>query len=107
VLLIDWRKKVENLNEAVGASKSKCRLFTSNEFLIGLGIIIGAAEFAKRGSDLFAVKDQAGEEEEDEVWASLCYEPHFEKFIPYSRWKDFRHFFPEKFADEVKNIVCS
>ena len=65
LLFKDWRKKVEKLNEAVVASKCKCRLFTPKEFLVGLGIIIGAAEFVKRGSDLFAVKDQGGEEDQD------------------------------------------
>lgn len=102
LLFKDWRTKVDKLNEAVLASKCKCRLFTPKEFLVGIGIIIGAAEFAKRGSDLFAVKDQAGEEEEDEVWASLCHEPHFEQYMAFSRWKDFRRFFPEVFADAEK-----
>ena len=105
MLFKDWRKKVEKLNEAVVASKCKCRLFTPKEFLVGLGIIIGVAEFAKRGSDLFAVKDQVGEEDEDDVWASLCHELHFEKFMPFSRWKDFRRFFPEIFVDDEKKIL--
>ncbi len=102
MLFKDWRKKVEKLNEAVVASKCKCRLFTPKEFLVGLGIIIGVAEFAKRGSDLFAVKDQGGEEDEGDVWALLCHEPHIEKFMPFSRWKDFRRFFPEIFVDDEK-----
>jgi hypothetical protein len=105
LLFKDWRMKVDKLNEAVLASKCKCRLFTPKEFLVGIGIIIGAAEFAKRGSDLFAVKDQAGEEEDDEVWASLCHELHFEQYMAFSRWKDFRRFFPEVFADAEKKAL--
>jgi hypothetical protein len=86
LLFKDWRKKVEKLNEAVVVSKCKCRLFPPREFLIGSGNIIGAAKFAKRGTYLFAVKDQGGEEEEDEVWASFCPEPHFQQYMLFSRY---------------------
>jgi hypothetical protein len=34
---------------SVVAAKAKCRLFTSKEFLTGLELIIGAAEFARMG----------------------------------------------------------
>jgi hypothetical protein len=37
----DWREKVEKLNNTVVASKAKCWLFTSKEFLTGLAITIG------------------------------------------------------------------
>jgi hypothetical protein len=96
-----WKQKVEKLNAAVAASKIKCKPFTESEFLTGLGILIGAAEFAKRGSELFSVKDQV--EEEEEIWTSLCADPHFEMFMPFGRWKEFRRFFPEIFANyEIK-----
>jgi hypothetical protein len=104
LLFKDWRKKVEKLNVAVATSKAKCRPFTEKEFLTGLAILIGAAEFAKRGSDLFSVKDQFMEEgdDDDEKWPSLCPEPHFEKYMSFGRWKDFRRYFPEIFADETR-----
>ncbi len=51
------------MNPAILASKAKTRQFTESEFLTGLGILIGAAEFAQRGCDLFSVKD-SGEEDE-------------------------------------------
>jgi len=101
----DWREKLEKLNKAVLASKSKCRLFTSKEFLTGLAIIIGAAEFARRGCDLFSVKDQLVDDDDDDdndAWPSLCQDPHFEQYMPFSRWKDLRRFFPEIFVDEGK-----
>ena len=104
LLFKDWRTKVEKMNAAVAASKIKCKPFTEKDFLTGLAILIGAAEFAKRGSDLFSAKDQLMEEgeEEDENWASLCPDPHFEKFMPFGRWKEFRRFFPDVFADETR-----
>ncbi len=100
-----WTEKLEKLNNAVVASKAKCRLFTSKEFLTGLAIIIGAAEFARRGSDLFGVKDQLVDDDDDgdyDVWPSLCQDPHFEQFMHFTRWKDLRRVFPEIFADEAK-----
>jgi hypothetical protein len=48
LLFKDWRKKVEKLNVAVTASKAKCRPLMEKEFLTGLAILIGAAEFAKK-----------------------------------------------------------
>jgi hypothetical protein len=104
LLFKDWKEKVAKMNEAVASTKVKCRAFTEKEFLTGLGILIGAAEFAKRGSDLFSVKDQqeGDDDEENEVWQSLCAEPHFERFMPFGRWKEFRRFFPEIFVDNNK-----
>jgi hypothetical protein len=66
-------------------------LFSQKEFLVGLAVLIGAAEFAQRGCDLFSVKDQLTEdgEEENEAWKSLCAEPHFERFMSFGRWKEF------------------
>ena len=99
----NYEEKVEKMNEAISATKVKCRPFTQKKLLIGLAILIGAAEFAKRGSDLFSVKDQmVDEEEESEVWTSLCSEPHFERFMAFGRWKEFRRFFPDVFADNDK-----
>ena len=89
------------MNEAVVDSKTKCRQFSPSEFLMGLGILIGAAEFAQRGCDLFSVKDQGGEMEQ-ELWPSICPEPHFEAYMSFYRWKEFRHFFPSVFADKTK-----
>ncbi len=107
LLFKNWAEKVKKMNAAISASSAKCRLFTKKEFLTGLGIMIGAAEFAKRGSDLFYVKDQVvlDEEEEEENWASLCPDPHFEKYMPFGRWKEFRKFFPEIFADAERKEV--
>jgi hypothetical protein len=52
MLFKDWRKEIDKMNVEVAASKAKCRPFTEKKFLTGLAILIGAAEFAKRGSDL-------------------------------------------------------
>ncbi len=51
LLFKDWKEIVVKMNEEVVASKAKCKLFSQKEFLIGLAILIGAAEFAQRGCD--------------------------------------------------------
>jgi hypothetical protein len=51
--------------------------------MTGLAILIEVAEFDKRGSDLFSVKDQFMEEGDDdnEKWPFLCPEPHLERKV--------------------------
>jgi hypothetical protein len=70
---------VKKMNEAMLASKAKTQQFSEAEFLTGLAILIGAAGFAQRGCDLFSQNNN--NDEEEEMWASLCAEPHFEKFM--------------------------
>ncbi len=48
---------------------------------------------------MFSVKDSG---QEEEVWASLCAEPHFKKILSFYRWKEFCHFFPAIFADDTR-----
>jgi hypothetical protein len=98
LLFKNWKQKVEMMNAAIEAAEVKCRPFSEREFLIGLAILIGAAEFAKRGSDLFSVRDK-DEEDEGEIWASLCPESHFEKYMAFGQWKELSRFFPEAFVD--------
>jgi len=102
LLFKDWRKRVEEMNVAVVGSKAKCRAFTDKKFLTGLAILIGAAEFAKR--EFFSIKDQFVEEgdDDDKKWPSLCPKLHFEKFMSFGQWKDFRRYFPEIAADETR-----
>jgi hypothetical protein len=96
---LDWRSKVEKMNSAILASKAKTQQFTESEFLTGLGILNGAAEFAQRGCDLFSVKDSG---EEDEKWPTLCGEPDFKKYMSFYRWKEFKRFFPAIYKDESR-----
>ncbi len=42
----DWKAKVRLMNEDVQALLSKTKQFSEGEFLIGLGILVRAAEFA-------------------------------------------------------------
>jgi hypothetical protein len=55
---------------------------------------IAAAEFSQTGKDLFSKGDQKGDYE-TENWTLLVQHPRFEQYISYSRFKEFRRFFPE------------
>ena len=67
------------MSKAFASSKVKCRAFTEREFLTSLGILIGAAEFAAVGSDLFHAKDQLEGVDDNDVWQSFCAEPYFKR----------------------------
>ena len=96
---LDWKSKVDKMNREVEASKAKCKKFSYEEFLIGLGLIIGAAEFSQKGVDLFGTKSL---EDDDIDWPSISPSPQFEQFMAFSRFKDFRRFLPSIYADESK-----
>ena len=103
LMFLDWKDMVNKMNDAVAASKTKCKKFSNEEFLVGLGIIIGAAEFSQKGVDLFSVKNIDDDDEDDlQQWPSICPSPQFQQYMAFSRFKDFRRFLPLIFADESK-----
>jgi hypothetical protein len=52
---LDWKEKVDAINEKIIASRRKIKKFDYEEFLVGLGSLIGAAEFLQHGNQLFNV----------------------------------------------------
>jgi hypothetical protein len=86
------------------ATKKKVRLFTEVEFLTGLGLLIGAAEFGCRGVNLWREGDQSTSGEE-EYWDSMVAHPQFDNNMKFYRFKDFRHFLPLVFhSAELKEL---
>ena len=81
LMFMDWRNKVDKMNQWVDDEKCKCRKFTKEEFLIGLALIIGAAEFSQKGVDLFGNKELT-DEDDDDLWHSISASPHFEQYMP-------------------------
>jgi hypothetical protein len=100
VSFLDWKENVNKLNAAVEAEKCKCKKFSEEEFLVGLALIIGAAEFSQKGVDLFGSKNV--ELDDEDVWHSISTSPHFEQYMAFSRFKDFRRFLPAIYSDESK-----
>ena len=83
----DWKRMVQAMNLAVEVSKAKCKKFTNEEFLTGLGLIIGSAEFSQKGVDLFGTKKD--DDNEFHLWPSISPSPQFEQFMAFSHFKDF------------------
>ena len=99
----DWTRMVHAMNLAVDAAKAKCKKFTSEEFLTGLGLIIGSAEFSQKGVDLFGTKKDFDPDDDNfNEWPSICPSPQFEQFMAFSRFKDYQRFLPSIFADESR-----
>ncbi len=65
----DWKQMVHAMNLAVETSKAKYKKFTNEEFLTGLGLIIGSAEFSQKGVDLFGTKKD--DDNEFHQWPSI------------------------------------
>jgi hypothetical protein len=97
---LDWKEKVKKINLEVEKTKNKCRKFSLEEFLIGMGLIIGASEFSQKGVELFCGKKPDEDDDELEQWPSISAAPHFEQYMAFSRFKDFWRFLPSIFADE-------
>jgi hypothetical protein len=100
VSLLDWKENVNKLNAAVEVEKCKCKKFSWEEFLVGLASIIGAAEFSQKGVNLFGSRN--AELDDEDVWHSISTSPHFEQYMAFSRFKDFRRFLPAIYSDESK-----
>ncbi len=67
VTFLDWKEKMNKMNAAVVAEKCKCKKFSEEEFLVGLALMIGAAEFSQKGVDLFGSKEM--EEDDEDVFS--------------------------------------
>jgi hypothetical protein len=99
ISFFDWKSKVEKMNVAIEKAKAKCKKFSNEEFLTGLGLLIGAAEFSQKGVDLFNIKDDV--QDDDDIWQSIRPSPHFEQYMSFSRFKDFQRFLPDIYTDDA------
>jgi hypothetical protein len=91
------------MTEAVEKAACRCKKFSNEEFLTGLAMLIGAAEFSQKGIELFTNKDQSVDDDpNNDQWRSISQSPKFEQYMAFSRFKDFRHFLPAMHADESR-----
>jgi hypothetical protein len=98
ISFLDWDKKVEKMNRAIASSKCKCKKFSFEEFLIGLGLLIEAAEFSQKWVDLFVGKKGEEDEEDIDQWPSISPNPHFAQLMALNRFKYVRRFY---YAEEM------
>jgi hypothetical protein len=63
---VDWKSKVDKMNAKVVASKAKCKRFSYEEFIIGLGLIIGVSDFSQKGVELFGMKNVDNDDDDDD-----------------------------------------
>jgi hypothetical protein len=100
---LNWKEKVDLFNASYKKSGLKGRLFSRQEFLTGLGLLIAAAEFSQNGKELFRKGDQKCYDENDkENWTSMVPHPGFDNYMSYSRFKEFRRFLPDIWVDETR-----
>jgi len=99
---LDWKSKVAKMNLEVEASKTRCKKINLEEFFIGLGLLIGAAEFSQKGVDLFGGKKGDQDEDDFDEWPSISPSPAFEQYMAFSPFKDFRRFSPAIYADKSR-----
>ena len=66
------------MNEYIRSQRSsKCKDFTETEFIVRLGLIIGAAKFSQQGKELFANSDKIDLEDEGDL-SSMVPHPNFQ-----------------------------
>jgi hypothetical protein len=88
----DWTQKLELLNTAIKQKNSKnpksqrVRIFSESEFLVCLGLIVGAPEYGVKGSSLW--QNSIGKKNEGD-WQSIMPHPNFDRFILEYRFRQF------------------
>jgi hypothetical protein len=77
--------RVQGMNEYIWSQRSsKCKVFTETEFIVGLGLIIGAAEFVQQGKELFINSDKKDLEDDGDLYlSSMVPHPNFQQVVEY------------------------
>jgi len=88
-LVLKMNKCIKNTRD------NRVKLFSPQEFLIGIGLLIGACEFDHQGINClkegYHNNDFDGTVEENEYeFDSLASLPNFDKYMTFNRFKDFR-----------------
>ena len=91
----DWCLRFVQMNRSVAewnknkASFRKKKEFDEEEFLVGLGLIIGAAGFPENGIQLFTGGDKKADDNLDESFMSIVPKVNFGAYMNHSRFKEF------------------
>ncbi len=60
--------------------------------MIGLGLMIGASEFSRKGNQLWSESYGHNQGEEAEAWESMISEPRFDQYMKLYHFKDLHCF---------------
>ena len=113
----EWERKLEMMNKAIvkendtiirsrRQSAHSCKKqnkskivpeFSKPEFLIGMAIVIGAADCSEKGCNLWVSKS---EEEWEKCWVSVAAKNDFGVHMRYYRFQQFRTFYPKIWEDD-------
>ncbi len=93
--------KFQKMNAAIERQNSsergtKIRPFSESEFLVALGLIIGALEYGTKGSSLWLI----GKKSMEADWCSILPHHNFDRFMLEFPFKQFRQFLPSIYEEE-------
>jgi hypothetical protein len=96
-----WQDKLGKMNCAVEQHNSsergtKIRPFSKSEFLVAIGLIVGAVEYGTKGASLWLNGKRSSEAD----WCSILPHPNFDRFMLEYRFKQFRQFLPSMYEDQ-------
>jgi len=97
-----WQDKLQKMNAAIEQHNStergmKIRPFSESEFLVALGLIIGAVEYGSKGSSLWL----NGKKSMEADWSSILPHPNFDPFMLEYHFKQFHQFLPSIYEDQA------
>jgi hypothetical protein len=70
--------------------------FSKSEFLVAIGLIVGAVEYGTKGSSLWLNGKRSSEAD----WCSILPHPNFDRFMLEYHFKQFRQFLPSMYEDQ-------
>ena len=109
--LVKMNRKVEEHNTSL--ERKHCRdsrkcpglvnAFEKAEFLIGIALVIGAADCSDKGEVLWSASSR-GKQETEKHWETISEKNSFDKYMKLYRFKQFRSFYP-KIWEEDQNMT--
>jgi len=95
LLYKDWKQKLQKMNRIIQTSQTDgnarpTKPFEEAEFLIGLGLIVGASCYCQGGSVLFS-----NNKDNESSWDTIIPKARFDKHMKLYRFKEFRHYLPK------------
>ncbi len=96
-----WQDKLGKMNCAVEQHNSsergtKIHPFSESEFLVDIGLIVGAVQYGTKGSSLWLNGKRSSEAD----WCSILPHPNCDRFMLEYCFKQFRQFLPSMYEDQ-------